>query len=128
MGIHSSFYWFLPSYPVISFPKVQLYLNVLTLSDITSIDGINLKLKEIMYTSKQRPQSNYHKVTQQKPPESSSTKWFKLLICFGNIVTGKLTTPLLYWTEKGNKIKRKYLFYYNDLNQQKFIPKANETF
>ena len=80
-----------------------------------------------MSTSQHLPQSNYHQVKQQKPQESFWTKWSKPLIILGNIVIGELTKLLLQWTEKENRIRMKYLYYYDNVNQQRFICKANET-
>ena len=49
-----------------------------------------------MSISKHRLQSNHHQVTQQKLPESSWAKLFKILISFGNIVKGELRIPSLH--------------------------------
>ena len=61
---------------------VQLYLNVLRFSAITSTDGNSLKKRETMSTSAYCLQSNYYQGTQQKPPKYSWIKWFKLPIIF----------------------------------------------
>ena len=98
----------------------RLYLQAITLSDITTLNGSRLdkhklKGKWSSYSST----STIHKVVQQRPNESAWSQWRKACKMF--TTNGKLHTPLGRWIVPESTSRTQWPAYYSSREDQFYI-------
>lgn len=109
---------------IININRCRLYLQVTTLSDITTLDGRYIQLDYWVnpFPSTEISSPLDHPIHQEKPAYYVFNDWRKLLNRLAQQKTRKLRRRLGQWTVPAHQLRRKYKMYHHQLPHRAYLP------